>query len=76
MNIEDYERLAELTRRGPMPCPHARVFPIREKYLHFWCLDCKKQLEVRNARSLRVLNKTFRLAGGYLVMGMQVGTDL
>lgn len=73
MITEEYARLAELTRRMPEKCRHARVFPIREKYLHFWCLDCKKQIEVMDARSLRILRPVFMHAAYLLSRGVQVG---
>lgn len=69
------KRLAELTRRGPQPCSHPRVFPIRERFLCFHCLDCKKQIEVRDARSLRILRPVFMHAAYLLSRGVQVGPN-
>jgi hypothetical protein len=75
MNAEEYARLSELTRRCPMPCQHARVFPIREMFLRFQCLDCRNTLEVRDAKSLRILRKTFMHATYLLSRGVQVGPN-
>ena len=54
-------------------CQHSRVFPIREKYLHFFCLGCKKELEIRDAKSLRILRPVFMQAAYLLSRGVQVG---
>ena len=56
-------------------CAHSRVFPIRGKYLHFFCLGCKKELEVRDADSLRILRPAFMQAAYLLSRGVQVGPN-
>lgn len=65
------EEFAKRTERSK--CPHARVFPIREMFLSFQCLDCRKTIEVRDAGSLRALRKTFMYAAYLLSRGVQVG---
>jgi hypothetical protein len=73
MTAEEYARLAELTGRRPMPCQHSRVYPIRERFLCFHCLDCRKQIEVRDARSLRILRPVFMHAAYLLSRGCKWG---
>ena len=59
----------------PEWCQHSRVFPIRERYLRFICRDCKTQLEVRDAKSLRLLRPAFMQAAYLLSRGVQVGPN-
>jgi transposase-like protein len=72
MIAEEYARHLEACLGG---CPHTRVFPIREKFLHFQCLDCRKTLDVRDAGSLRALHKTFMHAAYLLSRGVQIGPN-
>jgi hypothetical protein len=75
MKADDCIPAGAFLERAAPQCQHSRVFPIREKYLHFWCLDCRKELEIRDAGSLALLRPAFMQAAYLLSRGIQVGLN-
>jgi hypothetical protein len=60
------DAIAKLNEALGQKCMHFKAFPIRNKYLHFRCLGCKKELEIKDVRSLKLLSDTFFEAGSLL----------
>ena len=60
------DAIAKLNEALGQKCMHFKVFPIRSKYLHFRCLGCKKELEIKDIKSLKLLTATFFEAGSLL----------
>ena len=60
------DAISKLNERLGQKCLHFKVFPIHTRYLHFRCLGCKKELEIRDVRTLKLLAVTFFEAGSLL----------